>query len=54
VARDVNNLGGVLQDLGDHAGAKAAYERALGIYERVFGPDHPSTKISRDNLESLE
>jgi hypothetical protein len=39
--------------LGDLSDVKAAYERALGICERVFGPDHPSTKIVRDNLESL-
>ena len=54
VATDVNNLGGVLRALGDHVGAKAAYERALKIAEAVFGPDHPSTRIIRENLESLD
>jgi tetratricopeptide (TPR) repeat protein len=49
----VNNLGYVLQDLGDHAGAKAAFERALRIFEHFLGPDHPSTRVVRGNLESL-
>ena len=53
VATDVNNLGGVLQDLGDLAGARAAFERALAIFERVLGPDHPNTRTVRGNLESL-
>ncbi|MFC2108097.1 tetratricopeptide repeat protein [Candidatus Bipolaricaulota bacterium] len=46
MATCVNNLGGVLQDLGQHAEAKAAYERALEIDEKVYGPDHP--KVARD------
>jgi Tfp pilus assembly protein PilF len=33
VANRVNNLGSVLQDLGDLAGARAHFERALGIDE---------------------
>jgi Tetratricopeptide repeat len=49
----LNNLGRVLRDLGDLAGARAAFERALAIWERVFGPDHPSTRKARGNLESL-
>jgi tetratricopeptide (TPR) repeat protein len=44
---DVNNLGGVLQALGDLAGAKACYERALRIDEAAFGPDHPNVAIRR-------
>ena len=54
VAIRVNNLGLVLQDLGDLAGARAAFERALAIFERVLGPDHPSTRIARGNLKSLD
>jgi Tetratricopeptide repeat len=38
---------------GDLAGARAAYERALSIFERVLGPEHPHTRIARGNLESL-
>jgi hypothetical protein len=27
--------------------------RALDIFERSLGPDHPSTKVVRENLEIL-
>ena len=53
VAADVNNLGGVLQDLGDPGQAKACYERALKIAESRLGPDHPHAALYRRNLESL-
>jgi tetratricopeptide (TPR) repeat protein len=53
VAIRVNNLGGVLQDLGDLPGAKAAFERALKIDEKVFGPDHPKVAIRVNNLGSV-
>ena len=53
VATDVNNLGGVLQDLGDLAGARAAFERALAIDERAFGPDHPNVATDVNNLGSV-
>jgi len=54
VARDVNNLGSVLQDMGDLAGARAAYERALAIFRRFYGEDHPHTQIVLGNLRALE
>jgi len=53
VARDVNNLGGVLQDLGDLGGARAAFERALTIDEAVYGPDHPNVAIRVNNIGSV-
>ena len=37
----VNNLGSVLQALGDLAGARAAFERALQIDEKILGPTTP-------------
>jgi len=40
----------VLQDLGDLAGAKACYERALGIWERALGPEHPQVATAVNNL----
>jgi len=43
----------VLNDLGDLAGARAALERALGIDERVYGPDHPKVATSVNNLGSV-
>jgi tetratricopeptide (TPR) repeat protein len=35
---------------GDLAGARAAYERALAIDERVHGPDHPKVAMRVTNL----
>ena len=49
----VNNLGSVLKDLGDLAGARAAYERALKIDEAAFGPDHPNVASDVNNLGSV-
>jgi hypothetical protein len=37
----------------DYAGAEALYRRALAIFERVLGPDHPHTVICRENLALL-
>ena len=53
VAIGVNNLGGVLKDLGDLKGAKRNYERALAIQETVYGPDHPHVAIYVGNLGSV-
>ncbi len=50
VASGVNNLGSVLQALGDLAGARAAFERALRIDERAYGPDHPDVATDVNNL----
>jgi Flp pilus assembly protein TadD len=54
VATLVNNLGMVLQYLGDLAGARAAYERALRIFEEFLPPEHPSIRTVRGNLEGLD
>jgi tetratricopeptide (TPR) repeat protein len=48
-----NSLGYHISDLADYAGAKAAYERALKIFEKFLPPDHPNIKIVRGNLDSL-
>ena len=53
VATTTNNLGLVLKDLGDLAGARAALERALAIDEAAFGPDHPKIQTVWENLASL-
>ncbi|MEA3397248.1 MAG: tetratricopeptide repeat protein, partial [Chloroflexota bacterium] len=50
VATAHNNLGSVLKDLGDLAGARAAYERSLAIFERFLPPEHPKIQTVRDNL----
>jgi tetratricopeptide (TPR) repeat protein len=41
------NLGLMLLQLGDREGARACAERALKIFERVHGPDHPYSEASR-------
>jgi len=53
VAIDVNNLGLVLQALGDLPAAKQAFERALKIDEAAYGPDHPTVAIDVNNLGSV-
>jgi len=53
VAISINNLGGVLKDLGDLQGAKKNYERALAIDETAYGPDHPDVAIDVNNLGSV-
>jgi hypothetical protein len=49
VARDVNNLAGVLRDLGNLAG----FERALAIDEAVYGPNHPTVATMANNLAGV-
>jgi hypothetical protein len=44
----------VLQDLGELAGARAALERALGIWERFLPPDHPRIATVRGNLKTCQ
>jgi len=53
VAIYVNNLGSVLQALGDMEGAKKMYERALSIFTEYLGEDHPNTVTVQNNLDSL-
>ena len=48
-----NNLGMVLQDLGDLGGARAAYERALAIDEAAYGREHPQVAIDGNNLGGM-
>jgi len=53
VAIRVNNLGGVLKALGDLAGAREAFERALRIWETTLPAGHRYIEIARGNLEGL-
>ena len=45
-----NDLGYLLDSMGDYAAARPYYERALAIREQVLGPDHPDTRSSRASL----
>ena len=53
VATDVNNLGSVLQALGDRAGARECFQRALGIFRQRLPPDHPYIRITEENLRRV-
>jgi hypothetical protein len=48
VATYRNNLGLVMQDLGDPAGAKTQFKRALAITEASLGADTPQQAISEN------
>jgi Flp pilus assembly protein TadD len=48
-----NDLGSVLQALGDLEGARAQYERALAIGEAALDPDHPTVATIRGNLDGV-
>ncbi|MGH9283211.1 MAG: tetratricopeptide repeat protein, partial [Acidimicrobiales bacterium] len=47
------NLGRVLRELGDLAGARAQLERALEISEAALGPDHPRVATLRGSLDGV-
>ena len=47
------SLATLLSDQGDYAGARPLFERALEIFERVLGPDHPHTRLVHESLKSL-
>jgi len=53
-ARSYNNLGRLLQAMGDYTTAQPYLERALAIYEKSLGSIHPSTEAMRSNLVDLE
>jgi len=43
----------VLQALGDLAGARAVYERALKIFKKFLPDGHPDIKIVQGNLDAV-
>jgi len=53
-ATSLNNLGDLLQEQGDLAGARPYYERALRILMARLGPNHASTRAVQRNLADLE
>jgi tetratricopeptide (TPR) repeat protein len=48
-----NSLGYHLNAIADYAAARAAYERALTISEKVLGADHPNVATLVNNLGSV-
>jgi len=53
VADLLANLGSVLSDLGDGAGARRCFERALAIGEGALGPEDPDVAHLRQNRTRL-
>lgn len=53
VAININNLGRVLQNIGDLRGAKERFEQALKIDEKALGTDNPIVAIDINNLGSV-
>jgi len=49
----LDNLADLLTFTGEYEAALLMVERALAIYEKVFGPDHPSTARGLNNLAVL-
>jgi Tetratricopeptide repeat len=49
----LNNFANVLQDQGDLMGPQPLYERALAIWEKTFGTEHPNTNRGRYNFARL-
>src|SRR5208337_4688034 len=52
-ANSLSNLGGLLRDQGDLAGALQLFERARATYEEILGTDHPSTAASFHSLAEV-
>jgi hypothetical protein len=46
VARDLNNLAGVLKAQGKYGEAEPLYQQALEILKKALGPDHPNVAAS--------
>ena len=53
VARDLNNLAGLLYTTNRLAEAEPLYRRALAIDEQSYGPHHPDVAIDLNNLALL-
>jgi len=53
VATSLNNLAALYDDIGAYGQAEPLYQRALKIYEKKLGPDHPNVATSLNNLAEL-
>ena len=54
MAADLNNLAGLLYDTNRLEEAEPLFRRALAIWEKSLGPDHPYTMSVRESLAVLE
>ena len=53
VGTRLNNLAGILQNLGQAEAARRLQERALAISEAVYGPDDPEVATYLNNLAAI-
>jgi tetratricopeptide (TPR) repeat protein len=53
VASDLNNLALLYGHQGRYADAEPLLKRALAIWEKALGPEHPQVAMSLNNLASL-
>jgi tetratricopeptide (TPR) repeat protein len=53
VAASLNNLAGIMRELGLAEQARPLAERALAIDETALGPEHPSVVTDLDNLAAI-
>ncbi|HXO25975.1 MAG TPA: tetratricopeptide repeat protein [Thermoanaerobaculia bacterium] len=53
VARSLNNLGSMLDNKGDYAGAEALHREALAMQRRLLGSEHPEVARSLNKLANV-
>ncbi len=53
MAISLNNLAALYQAKGDYGRAEPLYQRALALWEKALGSDHPDVAISLNNLAAL-
>jgi len=54
LATSYNNIGNVYNNMGEYSKAFSYYERASGILQRSFPPNHPSIKYVRKGIEIVK
>ncbi len=52
-ARALNDLGVILESLGDYETALALYERSLGLRQREFGSEHRAFAVTASNISVI-
>jgi len=53
VANSYNNVGNVYNEKGEYDQALESYQKALAIWLKKLGPDHPSVATSYNNIGSV-
>ncbi|MEE8077291.1 MAG: tetratricopeptide repeat protein [Candidatus Binatia bacterium] len=51
--RPLNNLATLYQAQGKYAEAEPLHKRALAIWEKALGPDHPQVATTLENMAKL-